>query len=468
MLVATFRSHLASLAAPVRLGLAACCSALALALAVSAQAQQPTQPAQPEAAQQPANPAAQSGDSQKPSAPAEQAPTSSTTAPAPTGPTVAPPGAPTAPTAPSAPPAVEAAKTTEASQPEGISDEELKQLLVGKALYLHDGYLDNSLRFDEHGRLIGHSPQGSYTLCAIEINKIRLTKHKVELEGIRYGLHFVGQLASEDPSTAFDRVRITPRKRATTITVDREIVVKPKKQKVPRAGKEKGKKAKQGTPAATPAGPAAEPAELCEADQLKASIAAAPEAERPADPKSVTTTTSPAHATKVLKDALDKIFAQGLDERMMTSMPDFWRLYYEAAAAKSDYRPKDPAILRQNTVDQKALLLTKFEPESNEFAQANAVAGMALYHTVVGPDGKAQEIAVGRPIGFGLDENSVAAIRKASFLPALKDGKPVPVLLDLVVQFRIFDKRTAAAGPPEPADKPAEPVLPGPYSLPHP
>ena len=78
------------------------------------------------------------------------------------------------------------------------------------------------------------------------------------------------------------------------------------------------------------------------------------------------------------------------------------------------------------------MLLTKFEPDSNEFAQASGVAGMALYHAVIGPDGKAAEVAVARPIGFGLDENAVAAIRKASFQPAIKDGKPVPVLLDLV------------------------------------
>ena len=117
-------------------------------------------------------------------------------------------------------------------------------------------------------------------------------------------------------------------------------------------------------------------------------------------------------------------------------------------------------------MDQKARLLTNFEPDSNEFAQAAAVAGMALYHVVIGPDGKAGEIAVARPIGFGLDENAVASIRKASFQPAMKDGKPVPVLLDLIVQFRIFSKRTAVHAEPEPADKPKETILPGPYSVP--
>jgi hypothetical protein len=124
-------------------------------------------------------------------------------------------------------------------------------------------------------------------------------------------------------------------------------------------------------------------------------------------------------------------------------------------------------VLRQNTVDTKARLLTTFEPASNEYAQTNAVAGMALYHTVIGADGKPGEIAVGRPIGFGLDENAVDSIRRAKFQPATKDGKPVPVMLDLVVQFRIYSKRTQVVGGPAGTDKPGEPELPGPYSVTH-
>ena len=366
-----------------------------------------------------------------------------------------------------------------------ITEATLKQMLIGKSLYLRDGYLDNTLSFNEYGHLIGHSPQGSYTLNAIQIDRVRVTKHKVTLEGARYGLHFLGQLASEDSSSAFDRVRITPNKKEVKITIDREMVVKPKKDKEAKGGKEaatrdeKSKKdrkfwhvkpaddtssAEQTQAPAPKAVP--EPGEMSEADQLKASIAATPVEERPADSKSVTTTTSSAHATRVLKDAIDNIFAVGLDERMMASLPDFWKLYYKAVAAKTDYRPRDPAVLRQNTVDQKARLLTAFEPDSNEFAQVAAVTGMAQYHAVVGPDGTVVEVAVSRPIGFGLDENAVAAIKKAKFSPAIKDGKPVPVLLDLVMQFRILSMRTAVHAEPVPADKPAEPVLPGPYSIP--
>jgi TonB family protein len=275
-------------------------------------------------------------------------------------------------------------------------------------------------------------------------------------------LHFLGALAYEDPTTAVDRVRITPKKKVLKITIDREVVVKPKKEKI------KKEAASKSTPAA-PNAPTQSGTDQ-DADQNTGSAkpeTAAPPEEQAADPKSVTTTTSPAHAAKTLKDALDVVFAQGLDERMMASMPDFWKLYYEAAAAKTDYRPKDGAVLRQSAVDTKAKLLTNFEPSSNEYAQTNGVAGMALYHAVIGTDGKPGEIAVARPIGFGLDENAVAAIRNARFEPAIKNGQPVPVMLDLVVQFRIYSKRTAATSSPEEAAKPAGPILPGPYSVQH-
>jgi TonB family protein len=357
-------------------------------------------------------------------------------------------------------------------------------MLVGKQLFLRGGYMDNSLNFNERGALIGHSPQASFTLNAIQIDKVHLTRHKVELEGTRYGLHFLGALAYEDPASAQETIRITPKKKVVRITIDREQVIFRKERKEP-SGKEKVQKAKPASRPATPATPsvaqatpapapaasnaaaAAPAAEPSEAEQLKAEIAATPAAERPADPSSVTATSSPMHANKVLRDAIGRVFAIGMDDQLMTSLPDFWKLYYQAVSDKTDYRPKDPAVLRQGAVDKKAKLLTVFQPESNEYAQANSVYGMAVYHTVIGPDGKPAEIAVARPIGFGLDESAVDSIRKASFEPAMKDGKPVPVLLDLVVQFHIYSKRTSETSKPEDAAKAPEPSLPGPYSVQH-
>ena len=470
------------------------CLLLAFAAAAHAQTPQPDTPQQPATTPAPAPAPAPATTPVSPSTPDAAQPAEPT---APAATTQTPATSPPATPIPAASPADQEPARPSAqspSQPGAITEDELKHQLVGKQLYLRGGYLGDSLNFDEHGRIVGHSPQGSYTLSVLQLDHVRLTKHKVEFDGIRFGLHFNEQLAYEDSEKAYDKVRVTPNKKTVKITIDREIVVNPKKKK--ESAKDKAKQAKPAlpapaqataatSPAAAPAAPAAatpQPAEPSEADQLKASIAAAPEAERPADPNSVTTTTSQAHANTLLRNAIDAVFAQGLDDRMMAAMPDFWKLYYQSVAAKTDYKPSDPSVLRQNQVDQKARLLTSFEPDSNDFAQAAGVAGMSLYHTVIGVDGKPGEIAVARPIGFGLDENAVAAIRKAKFSPAIKNGQPVPVMLDLVVQFRIFShltNTTAKAGPATPSEpnnqgpekqgpeKPA-PVLPGPYSIQHP
>lgn len=400
----------------------------------------------PDASQQPAAPApAQPSEPQQPSAP-NAAPTQTTT---------------TTPSAAAQPEAAETPAANDSTESTGqsgaITEDEIKQLVVGKTLYLRDGYLDNSLSFDEHGKLSGHSPQGSYTLSLIQIDKVHLSKHKVEFIGVRYGLHFLGARADEDPTKAVDRVRITPKKKFVKVTIDRELVVTPKKKKGKKNDAAPAPKSDQETSANEPA----------DAEQTKAEMNAAPSNERPADPSAVTTTTSPAHAARLLRGAIDHIFAPGLDTQMIAAMPDLWKLYYQAVALQSDYKPADPAIYRQNNVDQKAKLLSAIEAPSNEYAQANGVAGMALYHVVIGADGKPQDIVVGRPIGFGLDESAAETIRKASFQPAIKDGKPVPVALDLVVQFRIYSKRTDQVAKPEEAAD-TTPKLPGPYSVNHP
>jgi TonB family protein len=332
-------------------------------------------------------------------------------------------------------------KAATAAAPEipEIAEEELRQQLLGKTFYLRGGWLDDNLHFDENGKLDGASPHASFTLSLVEITRVHLTKRRLELEGDRYGLHFLGALPNEDQSAAFDKVRLTSKKKPLRISIERLRVDKPKKQKPARKKKQAVAAPGAGTPTAAAA----------TADQQQTGEV----------------THSVAEANRALRSALDRIFSRGMDARMIESLPEYWQLYYKAVNAHADYRPSDPAVLRQSQVDRKAKLLAALDPPSNEYAQKSGVAGMAMYHVVVGADGKPQQIAVGRPIGFGLDENAVAAIQKATFQPAMKDGKAAPVLLNVVVEFRIYSKRTAVAGgaPPQPAQA-DKPVLPGPYS----
>jgi TonB family protein len=342
-----------------------------------------------------------------------------------------------------------------------IKEDQLKQIIVGKPLYLRSGYQDNSLEFDERGHLSGHSPQGSYTLSQIQINKVKLSKHKLELEGDRYALHFLGAAPFEDATTATNRVKITPKKKTVRISFDREQVEIPKKKKEKKKHKDQDQAKAETATETVPAGSAA----VQQGVTASAGSASAKTIEdnHHTDDKKMTTTTSPAHASQLLLNALDSVFSSGIDERMIAAMPDFWKLYYQAAEAKADYKPTDSGVYRQSAVDQKAKLVSVIDPPSNEFAQANGVAGMALYHAVIGSDGKVEEVVAGRPIGFGLDESAEQTIRKASFQPAAKDGKPVPVVLDVVVSFRIYSKRTSQVS--TQATTQVAPALPGPYTI---
>jgi TonB family protein len=346
--------------------------------------------------------------------------------------------------------------------PGDLTEDYLKHMLVGKQLFLRGGYLGDSLSFTESGDPEGHPTVGSFTLSAIQIDQVHLSKHKVELEGSRYALHFLGAMPYEDDSRALDRVKITPKKKVLRISIAREETEKKKKES-------DSQKAAESQQVAQNAATAQESGTQSAAQQALKSTQ--PPALQSAPPKSAkehskekaeeAQSVSAAHAAKKLHDALDKVFAQGMDDKFRAKLPEFWQLYFEAQAAGTDYRPKDPSILRSSAVDTQAKVLSSIAPESNEFAQANSIAGRAIYRVVIGADGTPSQIAVVRPIGFGLDENAVAAIRKATFAPAAKGGKPVSEALDLAVLFRIYSKRTSGTG----ADTASQgPIKPGPYS----
>jgi outer membrane biosynthesis protein TonB len=344
-----------------------------------------------------------------------------------------------------------------------IKEDQLKQMLVGKTMYLRAGYQDNNLEFDEQGHLTGHSPKGSFTLSQVQINKVKLSKHKLELEGDRYALHFLGAAPYEDPTKATDRVKINPKKKAVHVSFDREQVETPKKKKEKGKGKHKENARNHSTQKADDA--SAKPDTATESASETSPVPPAA-SDRQSDDKKTSKTTSPVHASQLLLTALDSVFSRGIDDRMIAAMPDFWKVYYQAAEQKAEIKPVGSGVYAQNNVDQKAKLISAVDPPSNAFAQANGVAGIAMYHTIIGSDGKVEQVVAGRPIGFGLDESADQTIRKAVFQPAIKDGKPVPVALDLVVSFRIYSKRTSVSAPEQStADKSDQPVLPGPYTL---
>ncbi len=91
--------------------------------------------------------------------------------------------------------------------------------------------------------------------------------------------------------------------------------------------------------------------------------------------------------------------------------------------------------LRDGVTFPKAL--HEVQPGYSEAAVKAGLEGGVVLAVVVGTDGKPRSLWVVLPLGEGLDENAVAAARQLIFTPATKDGKPVPVLINLAFPFRI-------------------------------
>jgi len=61
-----------------------------------------------------------------------------------------------------------------------------------------------------------------------------------------------------------------------------------------------------------------------------------------------------------------------------------------------------------------------------------------LLSAVIGPDGKPRELHVLRSLGMGLDEKALNAVWKWRFSPAMRNDRPVSVLVSIEVAFRLY------------------------------
>ena len=84
------------------------------------------------------------------------------------------------------------------------------------------------------------------------------------------------------------------------------------------------------------------------------------------------------------------------------------------------------------------VLIYSVEPEFSEEARKAKMAGNVLVNLWVDQNGKPSHVKVLRGVGLGLDEKAMEAVRQYRFKPALENGKPVLVELNVEVNFQIF------------------------------
>jgi TonB family protein len=366
-------------------------------------------------------------------APAGDAGVSSPNPPA-TPATPAPPATPATP-ATTAPAPVSATDNAALKSTPPLTEDALRARYLGKLVFLRGSYLGDDLQFDMDGKVNGSPAVGSFTLSAFEVHKVKLSKHKLDIEADRYGLHFLGALPYEDDTKSYDKVKIS--KKPVHISIEREVIVIPKVKK--------DKKKNEPTPQETAAAQT-----LKSRDDAASSTGAPKPATTPASatPAAATETNaalaavSPAHSAMMMNKALDNIFAGDIDQRMMAHLPDYWQEYFVSKSEHRQFMPKDTSVKVMADGMTAPKVLNSIDPSSNEYAQKYGIAGMELLRTVVDANGVPRQMAIARPIGFGLDEKAVEAVKNSHFTPATLNGQPVPVVVDLVVTFRIYSNRT--------------------------
>lgn len=78
------------------------------------------------------------------------------------------------------------------------------------------------------------------------------------------------------------------------------------------------------------------------------------------------------------------------------------------------------------------------DPEYSEEARKAKYQGTCVLWLIVGPDGRPRDIKVARSLGLGLDEKAMEAVKNWKFEPAMKDGKPVAVQINVEVRFSLY------------------------------
>lgn len=122
---------------------------------------------------------------------------------------------------------------------------------------------------------------------------------------------------------------------------------------------------------------------------------------------------------------------------------DTWRVVW-----KNDYAdvtngvrmPQGPAPLRVGG-DVKAPVVRKHvNPVYTNMAKERGIQGIVIAEVVIDETGHVTSVQILKPLPFGLDAAAVDAVRQWEFEPGTLAGKPVAVIYNVTVAFRLDEK----------------------------
>ena len=79
----------------------------------------------------------------------------------------------------------------------------------------------------------------------------------------------------------------------------------------------------------------------------------------------------------------------------------------------------------------------RVEPDYTEEARKARLQGIVIIEAIIDVEGNVTEARILKGLAGGLDQSAIEAVRQWRFKPGTLDGKPVPVIFDLMVRFRL-------------------------------
>lgn len=83
-------------------------------------------------------------------------------------------------------------------------------------------------------------------------------------------------------------------------------------------------------------------------------------------------------------------------------------------------------------------LIYAVDPKYSDQARHAKYQGICVLSLIVDKKGNPRHIEVVRALGMGLDQKAIEAVKQYKFKPAYYHGKPVPVSIDISVNFRLY------------------------------
>ena len=152
------------------------------------------------------------------------------------------------------------------------------------------------------------------------------------------------------------------------------------------------------------------------------------------DPNSEERKQARERARLLIKEAADAL------EKYLTLDPqaddaDTWRQQLDTLRV---YAGAVGRVYNSSATTMRARVLSKPEPVYTAKARNAGVTGTIVLRAVFTSEGTVEHILVLRSLPYGLTNAAIEAARRIKFVPAMKDGKPVSMFMQLEYNFSLF------------------------------